>query len=203
VPPGFSGQPVNPDRRVAVNKSKSKNAMKQLIAICLIGLFLLGCTSVRVKDTEAAAGFALNKYRTFGFYEISANGEAVNPAYNHQVELLKSTIRQQLTAKGLTFSPADPDLLVNIGVVTREKVQTRQTDFRTDAPKYIGQRRYSWRSEEVEVGRYKEGTVSVHLVDRESNALVWKGAMEAIIPRREARLQKTIDAGMARLFQSL
>jgi hypothetical protein len=177
--------------------------MKQLRAIGMIGLFLLGCTSVRVNNTEAAGGFALNKYQTFGFYEISANGEAVAPAYNHQVNLLKSAIQQELTAKGLTFSPTDPDLLVNIGVVTREKVQTRQTDFRTDAPKYIGQRRYSWRSEEVEVGRYKEGTVSVHLVDRESNALVWKGAVEAIIPRREAQLQKTIDAGMTKLFERL
>jgi Domain of unknown function (DUF4136) len=168
-----------------------------------MGLLLLGCTVVRVKNTEAAAGFALTNYKTFGFYEVSARGDTVAPSYVHQVELLKNAIRQQLTAKGLTLSPSDPDLLVNIGVVTREKVQTRQTDFRTDAPRYIGQRRYSWRSEEVEVGRYKEGTVSVHLVDRQNNALVWKGAAEAILPRREARLQKTIDAGVSKLFQSL
>jgi hypothetical protein len=168
-----------------------------------MGLVLLGCTVVRVKNTEASAGFALGQYKTFGFYEVSPQGDTVAPSYRHQVELLKNAIRQQLSAKGLTFAPSDPDLLVNIGVVTREKVQTRQTDFRTDAPRYIGQRRYSWRSEEVEVGRYKEGTVSVHLVDRQNNALVWKGVVEAIIPRREARLQKTIHAGVAKLFASL
>lgn len=178
--------------------------MKQIRSLVwLIGLLLLGCTVVRVKNTEAAAGFALSDYKTFNFYEVSTQGEAQDLDYDHQVKLLKDAIRQQLTAKGLHLSADDPDLLVNIGIVTREKVQTRQTDFRTDAPKYIGQRRYSWRSEEVEVGRYKEGTVSVHLVDRQNNALVWQGAVEAIIPRREARLQKTIDAGVTKLFQSL
>jgi hypothetical protein len=178
--------------------------MKQIRSLLwLMGLLLLGCTVVRVKNTEAAAGFALTQYKTFGFYEGSAQRDTLAPSYHHQVALLKNAIQQQLTAKGLTPSAADPDLLVNIGVVTKEKVQTRQTDFRTDAPRYIGQRRYSWRSEEVEVGRYKEGTVSVHLVDRQSNALVWKGAVEAILPRQQARLQKTIDAGVGKLFESL
>ena len=32
--------------------------------------------------------------------------------------------------------------------------------------------RYTWRSREVEVGRYREGTVSVHLVDSDRNELV-------------------------------
>jgi hypothetical protein len=171
--------------------------------IFILWLFLLGCTSVRVKNPEAAGGFALPHYKTFGFYEVKTNGEPADQPYQHQVNMLQSAIREQLTAKGLTYSPTDPDLLVNIGVVTREKVQTRQTDFRTDAPRYIGQRRYSWRSEEVAVGRYKEGTVTVDLVDRGKNALVWKGIVEAIIPRKEAQLQKTIAAGVTKLFQPL
>jgi hypothetical protein len=43
----------------------------------------------------------------------------------------------------------------------------------------------------------------VHLVDREKNAMVWQGAAEAIIPRKEAQLQKTVNAGVTKLFAPL
>jgi Domain of unknown function (DUF4136) len=186
-----------------LNNSQKQEEMGKRSLWVILWLFLLGCSSVRVQSPEVASGFALADYKTFGFYQISANGEAADQPYQHQINLLQSAIQQQLTAKGLTYAPADPDLLVNIGVVTREKVQTRQTDFRTDAPRYIGQRRYSWRSEEVEVRRYQEGTVTVDLVDRKKDALVWKGTAAAVIPRKEARLQKTIAAGVTKLFEPL
>jgi hypothetical protein len=166
-------------------------------------LFVLGCSGVRVTQTERAPGFSLPAYQTFAFYEVTTGGDLADQPYFRQVDLLKSAIQQELTAKGLTYATSNPDLLVNIGVVTREKVQTRETNFRTDAPRYIGQRRYSWKSQEVEVGRYKEGSVTVDLVDRQQDARVWTGTVEAIIPDKETRQQKTITAGMAKLFESL
>jgi hypothetical protein len=36
-----------------------------------------------------------------------------------------------------------------------------------------GGRNYSWLAREVAVGRYRDGTVTVHLVDRTQNKLVW------------------------------
>ncbi|QMU30321.1 DUF4136 domain-containing protein [Adhaeribacter radiodurans] len=123
------------------------------IYCCLLAL--LSCSSTRVANIQAADNFVLSNYKTFNFYEITANGEPVNPQFNNRIDILKSTIQQQLTSKGLTLSQTNPDLLVNVGIVTTEKVQTRQTDFRTDAPRYIGQYRYSWKSQQVEVGRYR------------------------------------------------
>jgi hypothetical protein len=177
--------------------------MAQIKIIFIFLLAVWGCTTVKVKNTEAAPGFVLSQYQTFGFYEISTEGEPAGQSYTRQVDLLKNAIQGQLSAKGLSYSTDNPDLLVNIGVVTAEKVQTRQTDFRTDAPRYMGQRRYSWKSQEVEVGRYKEGTVTVDLVDQKKTAQVWQGTLEAVIPRQEARQQKTINAGIAKLFGEL
>jgi hypothetical protein len=189
-PPGFSG--------------KKSEAMKKIKILFLILFSIVACTpTVRIKSTEAASGFALPQYQTFNFYEIKTDSAAPDQPFLNRIDILKNAIRRELTAKGLTLSPDNPDLLVNIGIFTREKVQTRQTDFRTDAPKYMGQRRYSWKSQEVEVGRYREGTVTVHLVDREKNAMVWKGVAEAIIPKKEERLQKTVEAGVAKLFSRL
>jgi len=175
--------------------------MKTIICylICIAGL--ISCTATRIKSTEAAPGFNLTNYKTFNFYEISANGEAADETYNSRVNLLKNSIQEQLTAKGLVLNPNNPDLLVNIGVVTTEKVQTRQTNFREDAPRYIGQRRYTWKSQEVEVARYKEGTVTVDLVDPQKNEMVWKGTGVAVIPKDESKLRETIEEGVAKLFK--
>ena len=177
--------------------------MGKLKILLLFMLYFVACTpTVRIEKTEAAPGFSLANYKTFNFYEITSNTESTDPSYNNRINILKNAIQQELTAKGLTLTPTNPDLLVNIGVVTAEKVQTRQTTFR-EAPRYIGQRRYSWKSQEVEVGSYREGTVTVDLVDTDKNTMVWEGVAEAIIPRKEAQLQKTVNAGVAKLFARL
>lgn len=177
--------------------------MEKLTIFLLFILCVVACTpAVRIEKTEAAPGFSLVNYKTFNFYEITTNTESTDPSYNNRINILKNAIQQELTEKGLTLTPTDPDLLVNIGVVTAEKVQTRQTTFR-EAPRYIGQRRYSWKSQEVEVGSYRQGTVTVDLVDAAKNAMVWEGVAEAIIPRKEAQLQKTINAGVSKLFARL
>ena len=102
--------------------------------------------------------------------------------------------------RGYTQSSSNPDLLINIGIVVQEKIQTRQTDFRTDAPKYIGQRNYSWKSEEIETGRYREGTVTLHVVDAAQHKLIWKSGISDIIPEKESKTESVINEGIRKLF---
>jgi len=177
--------------------------MKKIHFVYILFLCFLACTTARVKNTQAAPDFALSNYKTFNFYEVTTNGEPADAQYNNRIDILKNAIQQELTTKGLTINPTNPDLLVNIGVVTTEKVQTRQTNFREDAPRYIGQRRYTWQSREVVVDRYKQGTVTIDLVDPETNAMVWQGSAEAVIPDKEAKLQKTVEGGVKQLFTGI
>jgi hypothetical protein len=88
-------------------------------------------------------------------------------------------------------------------MVVREQLETRQTNFQQDAPRYMGQRRYSWKSEEVETGRYNEGTISVHLVDGKENKMIWKGVVESVVPRREEKIQQAIRESIQKLFTRL
>lgn len=170
--------------------------------LSLLLLVLCGCSTVKVLDTEAAADFDLSDYATYRFYDIDTEADTVSPAFLEQVQYLKEDIAEKLQSLGLEPDDAEPDLLVNLGIVVEEKVQTRETNFR-EAPRYIGQYRYSWRSEEVEVGRYKKGTVSVHLVDRKNNELVWQGVAEGVIPDNTQKLQQTIDEGVEELFSRI
>ncbi len=82
-------------------------------------------------------------------------------------------------------------------------MQTQQTNIQTGPPNYIGQRRYTWKSQPVEVGRYKQGMVSVHLVDQAKNQLIWRGTAQGVAPSKRAKLQPTIQQGVEKLFSRL
>jgi hypothetical protein len=170
--------------------------------LLLITLIMFSCSGVKVLNTDHVDGFALSNYKTFDFYKIEGSGDT-SSNFTANAELLKKEIERHMKAKGLSRTETDPDLLINIGAVVLEKIQTRETDFRTDGARYMGQRNYSWKSEEVEVGRYKEGTVTVHLVDPKTKKLMWKGAVEGILPNKESNIPNTIKEGMDALFMKL
>lgn len=184
--------------------SQNRN-MKTTYLLYILSLvcFLTACSPSIQVSTEPAPGFQLSNYNTFAFYEVDASGEGLTPAYRTQVQYLQQAISDQLEARGLTQSTSQPDLLINLGIVVTEEVQTRETDIRSDPPNYIGQQRYTWRSREVEVGRYREGTVSVHLVDNDRNELVWRGRAEAVLQRKQAKLQEQIVRAVEEMFQEI
>lgn len=178
--------------------------MNKLLKIIWLPILILiySCTSVRVLDTEADKNFSLSDYETYNFQdEVNASNDTLLQEYFEEVDLLKKETARQLELRGLQRS-ANPDLLVNIGSVVQEKVQTRETNI-MEAPRYIGQRRYHWKSEQVEVGRYKVGTVTVDLVDNAKNKRVWSGTVEGVIPKNQEKLRKTAEKGMEKLFNRI
>lgn len=181
--------------------------MKHIIRLTALAAFafmlvLAGCSSVREIKTDQAPGFSIGKYKTFDFYQTDVTGETV-PGFDTRVQWIKNEIAKQLTAKGLTQSSTDPDLLVNVGINIEEKIQTRETDIRTDGMRYTGQRNYSWQSQEVEVGRYKDGTIKVDLVDRASGQQVWQGTAASVLVKNDQSSKKNIAAGGEKMFAKM
>lgn len=168
--------------------------------IYLLAVLLTGCSSAKVMNVEKADAVEFQTYKTFDFYKIEASGDTASQKFAERIGKLEDAIALKMQRLGYLLSKTNPDLVINIGIAVSGKTQTRQTDFRTDAPRYIGQRRYSWKSEQVEVGSYREGTVVVHVVDRKENKMVWKGEVQDIIPEKESRLEKTIKKGVEKLF---
>jgi len=162
-------------------------------------LLLFACSGVSIIGVDKADNFKISNYKTFDFYQIDASGDALSANSKQNLELIKAAITKELLAKGVSQSSTDPDLLVNIGVVVVEKVQTRETRL-GESPTYMGTRNYSWERQEVEVGRYRDGTVTVHLVEPEAKKMVWKGAAEAVLPNKESNVPGMIDQGMKQLF---
>ncbi|MEI8073396.1 MAG: DUF4136 domain-containing protein [Bacteroidota bacterium] len=175
--------------------------MKRFLAILLIG-GLAACSSVKVSNTASAPNADFTKYKTFDFYKLTASGDTVSKGFDERVAVLKSAISAELGKRGYTQTSSSPDLLLNIGIQVDEKTQTRQTDWRTDGRyTYIGQRNYSWKSEEIVTGYYKEGTVTVHVVDAVKNSMVWKGTVKDILPSKASKINEVATAAMKSLFE--
>lgn len=159
------------------------------------------CASIKVFNTETATDAEPVKYKTFGFYELIATGDTISNTFMERTAILKTAIRNQMELKGYRYVDTKADLLVNIGIVVKQEIQTRQTNWQNDGRfTYMGQRNYSWKSEEVEVGRYRDGTLTLHIVETARNKMIWKGSMEGIVPEKSDPSGKTANEALAKLF---
>lgn len=164
-------------------------------------LLLASCSATKVSKTESAPNVDFTSFKTFAFYKLQASGDTISANFKNSTAILQDAIAAELEKRGYTKSENNPDMLINIGVVVEEKIQTRQTDLRTDPPMYIGQRNYKWESKEVETGRYRLGTMTLDMVDAKKNTMLWTGVVEDIIPEKTAKMQATVDKGVAELFK--
>lgn len=177
--------------------------MRKIIFLLILPLY--SCSSVNIVGVDQAPDFSLTNYKTFNFFDVNMGGDALGPNTETNLKLLKEAISKELTGKSLTQSSENPDLLINIGVVVAEKIQTRETNFNNpgDRTAYMNQRNYHWHAQDVAIGKYRQGTVTVHLVDKATNRLVWKGSADSVLPEKEKNVPALIEEGMAKLFEKL
>jgi hypothetical protein len=180
--------------------------MKNLnvIVIFLTYLFFVSCqSSHKVLKAKQETGFSLSNYPTYGFYEIDATGDTNSRTFERNIEIIKNAISANLKKKGLNEAQ-DPALKINIALSVKEEVQTRQTNFLNDGyPRYMGQRRYTWKSEEVPVGKYKEGTMLLDFVETENNKMVWRGGVKGILPDKEKKLSEKLEESVSEVFLTI
>ncbi|SHL10911.1 DUF4136 domain-containing protein [Hymenobacter psychrotolerans] len=140
--------------------------------ILLPALSVAACSPVRVESTTQAPDVDFASYKTYNFLDVTARNEDAFRGSSANVDELKRAVAREMELRG--YRRADtPELWVNIGVVTEEKVQTRETNIQWDGPRYIGQRNYHWQSQQVPTGTYREGTATVDVVDAARNQQIW------------------------------
>ena len=180
-----------------------KTPLIWLISTTILGF--IACSPVKTVLSEVDPTYKLADYATFAFQETKASG-VLSDNYQLHVDFLKSELSKHMAYRGLLPTSAhDAELLINIGILVAEKTQTRETGLLTDPGtfNYIGQRRYTWKSETVEVGTYREGAVDIHLIDAERNKVVWAGVTTGVIHEKEEKLLKTISRGVSEMFNHL
>lgn len=174
------------------------------LTLLSFSVLLSACgSSYKILKTRKADSFKLSDYPTYGFFDVEATGDTLSRNYEQNVGIIKEAIAKNLQARGLDEA-RDASLKINIALNVKEQVQTRQTDFRTDGlPRYMGQRRYSWKSEEVVTGKYREGTIVVDLVDAANNRMVWQGGASGIIPEKTKNFKEDINQAISEVVAKI
>ncbi len=159
------------------------------------------CSSTNVLYTDYDKDVDLGKYKTFKFYETTVEKQTEWEPRMENLDKLKAAIRREMEARNYRYAESNPDLLVNIGIVFTREVQTRETDLRTDGLNYVGQRNYTWQSQEVVVREWDAGTLSIDLVDARENELRWQGVVKDAVTKNQKKAEERINAAVTEVFK--
>jgi hypothetical protein len=173
-----------------------------LTAAVLLGACATG-PEIR-SDTHPQAAFPT--YKTFAYFSPLATDKA---GYESVFTArLKQATRQAMEARGYVYSEAAPDLLVNFYANVQDKQEIRTTPaVGVSSMGYYGYRRGYYGSigmSTVETVTYREGTITVDLIESKRKILVWQSTAEGSVSN-EARKNPgpAIDATVTLLMAAL
>ena len=158
----------------------------------------LGMSQLLVSYNKASE-VDFKKYKTFQVYGLNVTTIPEFEPRKEGLNFLITEINGQMVARGYKKVNANPDLILNIGVVVSAEQKTRQTDIR-DAPRYMGERNYHWESEEIVVQNYNEGTVILDVVESENNKLIWQAVSKGMISGSKDKNNIGITKAVKKMF---
>lgn len=174
-------------------------ATKKLLVLFLVGVVLAGCSSLQtVSDYDKNVDFS--KYKTYNFYEKGLEKLRLN---NLDKRRLMAAVETDMNANGFSKS-TQPDLLINLVVVARERVDHYGPGFYGPGfydgwamgwgwPYWGGGRNY--------VNQYQEGTIIIDFLDPAKKILVWHGRGAGFnldnFSKREERFQAGVNEILA------
>lgn len=171
---------------------------KRLSLACFLLNSILACSPYRIVRNQSDNTATWSSYRTYAFLDTARLDNTPRDTYQAAMERVKQAVGIELRNRGYQPTKDNPDLLVNLGAVVKERTQTRQTTIQ-EAPFYTGQRRYHWQSQEVPVSNYEEGTVNLHIVDAQKNALVWDIAVSSVLNRHSLSTEQ-VNKAVTKVF---
>lgn len=174
-----------------------------LTACCLLLLGLTACATGPTIRTDFDPEANFGNYKTWAFYQPIAMEESGYSTF--LTDHIKANIRREMQARGYIYDQASADLRVNFQGIVQQRTNVYsvpQTDYQ-----YF----YNYRSrryvavpvwyDQTIVNQYREGTLTVDLVDAARNRLVWTGAAIGRVTRKAPQEQaQDADRAIAEIF---
>jgi hypothetical protein len=166
--------------------------MKNLtyLILPLLVLFTACSPGINVStDYDIATNF--RQFKTYGWYQEKPNAKAKTDSLGYDTffdKRMKKAIETQLRTQGLTHAESNPDVYVNYraGVSNQQRVQN-------NFPYGYGYR-YGYPFGGTSVQQYKEGTITIDMVDAKKNELLWRGVGEMELSNRNISEEKVYEA---------
>lgn len=173
-----------------------------LLAAATLGLSACATGPLVRTDHDPTVDFA--SYRTWGFYQPIAMEQS---GYSSWIsERVRADVQREMDARGYRYAAEGADLLVNFQGVVEDKTAVWSMP-RSDVQWFYSYRRRGYVAvpvwyDETQVSSYREGTLTVDLVDGRRNRLVWTGSASAPVGGKatpEKRMAE-IDQAIAGIF---
>ena len=149
-------------------------------------LLAAGCTTRPVIRAHSAPGADVAAYRTFGFFDKLATDDSNYSSLLSQY--LKAATTREMEARGYRYQATDPDLVLNFHLGEKDKIEGRAgPNFGLSFGRGWGWRSgYAWGMgiNDTDLRTTTEGTLTIDIVDRSKNELVWAGSAVAEVTRK-------------------
>lgn len=173
-----------------------------LLAACALVL-LAGCATGPRISTDADPEADFSRYRTWAFYQPIAMEQSGYSSFLTQ--RIRDGVRREMEARGYVYDEAAPDLRVNFQGIVQEKTNV-YTVPRSDFQYFYSYRHRAYYAvpfwyDEAQVNQYREGTLTVDLVDAARNRLVWTGSAIGRVTRKAPQERAMeVDRAIAEIY---
>ncbi len=160
---------------------KNTTLITFMLGACLI---LIGCVSQPRITTQLRADADFGNYRTYAWITPLATDKAGYSTI--MTSHFKSAVQAQLAARGFTFDPNSPDLLINFFSNVEHRTESySNASMNMGYFGYRGGYGYGFGApffgDSIQTRNYKVGTVSIDVVDAKRKELIWEGALEGTL----------------------
>jgi hypothetical protein len=167
----------------------------------VIALFAVSCSSVIKVTTDFDKSVDFKTYKSFSFINIKISGSVSQM----NADRIVNAIKDEMIKKGFIYSESNPDLHVNAITILKDK---QTVSASTNYYGYGGMYRpYGYYgggmasgSTTVSTYDYKDGSISIEMVDVKSSKMVWQGIGNKEIDKPSKDVEAAIKEAVATIM---
>ena len=172
--------------------------MRNLSLIAIILLTLSGCSSMKYSsDYDVSKDFT--SYKTF----MILPDHKLAPLNNLDERRVLAAVVAQMETRGYTQGE-DPELLIQINIRKRREQKVSTTTVYSGYTYGGYYHSYGWSSGSgvtyTDVENYTEGTLSINLIDKEKNELIWESNAKSVMQNRANVTEQQINVIIRQMF---
>jgi hypothetical protein len=169
-------------------------------------LLVAGCAAGPRIRSQSAPNADVTRYQTYGFFEKLGTDTST---YASVLSLnLKEATSREMERRGYRRVDQGADLLVNFDVTTKDRIESRGTAGPVGLGLGLGwgdwRYGYGWGLgiRDTMIQTVTDGTLTVDVVDRAKNEIVWSGSAASQVTSRTLDDPKgAIDAAVPKIFE--
>lgn len=163
---------------------KKRTAYCMFVVLAAIGLTIAGCSTTAHIEKDDTVNFT--KYKTYSW--VSEKEKSLKDRNsNHLVDAhVRSAVAKELKKNGWVETKAKPEVLLDYNIMVENSVKELDNPVYTRpftryyynpytrriSGLYYPSQMMGYERSEIP---YKEGTITIHMIDNSSNKLIWQG----------------------------